>query len=120
MRKDFEKLITNYILNRKNLVNLFVLVDVRHTPQKIDMEFMKWLGESSVPFSIVFTKADKMKSGGADRNVEAYKTELLKTWEDLPDIYVTSAEKKTGTDQILKFISETNQFLIKNKIRFDD
>ena len=120
LRKDFENLITNYILNRKNLVNLFVLVDVRHTPQKIDMEFMKWLGESSVPFSIVFTKADKMKSGGADRNVEAYKTELLKTWEDLPDIYVTSAEKKTGTDQILKFISETNQFLIKNKIRFDD
>ncbi|MBP6576166.1 MAG: YihA family ribosome biogenesis GTP-binding protein [Chryseobacterium sp.] len=120
LRKDFEKLITNYILNRKNLVNLFVLVDVRHTPQKIDMEFMQWLGESSVPFSIVFTKADKMKSGGADRNVEAYKTELLKTWEDLPDIYVTSAEKKTGTDQILKFISETNQFLIKNKIRFDD
>lgn len=120
LRKDFEKLITNYILNRKNLVNLFVLVDVRHTPQKIDMEFMQWLGESSVPFSIVFTKADKMKSGGADRNVEAYKTELLKTWEDLPNIYVTSAEKKTGTEEILKFISETNQFLIKNKIRFDD
>lgn len=120
LRKDFEKLITNYILNRKNLVNLFVLIDVRHTPQKIDMEFMQWLGESSVPFSIVFTKADKMKSGGADRNVEAYKTELLKTWEELPYIYVTSAEKKTGTDEILKFISETNQFLIKNKIRFDD
>ncbi|TDX84486.1 ribosome biogenesis GTP-binding protein YihA/YsxC [Epilithonimonas xixisoli] len=120
LRKDFEKLITNYILNRKNLVNLFVLVDVRHTPQKIDMDFMQWLGESSVPFSIVFTKADKMKSGGADRNVEAYKTELLKTWEDLPNIYVTSAEKKTGTEEILKFISETNQFLIKNKIRFDD
>ena len=120
LRKDFEKLITNYILNRRNLVNLFVLVDVRHTPQKIDMEFMQWLGESSVPFSIVFTKADKMKSGGADRNVEAYKTELLKTWEELPDIYITSAEKKTGTEEILKYISETNQFLIKNKIRFDD
>lgn len=120
LRKDFEKLITNYILNRQNLVNLFVLVDARHTPQKIDMEFMQWLGESSIPFSIVFTKADKLKSGGADRNVEAYKTELLKTWEDLPNLYVTSAEKKTGTDDILKFISETNQFLIKNKIRFDD
>lgn len=120
LRKDFEKLITNYILNRRNLVNLFVLVDVRHTPQKIDMEFMQWLGESSVPFSIVFTKADKMKSGGADRNVEVYKTELLKTWEELPDIYITSAEKKTGTEEILKYISETNQFLIKNKIRFDD
>ncbi len=120
LRKDFEKLITNYILNRQNLVNLFVLVDARHTPQKIDMEFMQWLGESSIPFSIVFTKADKLKSGGADRNVEAYKIELLKTWEDLPNIYVTSAEKKTGTDDILKFISETNQFLVKNKIRFDD
>lgn len=120
LRKDFEKLITNYILNRKNLVNLFVLVDARHTPQKIDMEFMQWLGESSVPFSIVFTKADKLKSGGADRNVEIYKNEMLKTWEELPNIYVTSAEKKTGTDEILKFISETNAFLAKNKIRFDD
>jgi len=120
LRKDFEKLITNYILNRKNLVNLFVLVDARHTPQKIDMEFMQWLGESSVPFSIVFTKADKLKSGGADRNVEIYKNEMLQTWEELPDIYVTSAEKKTGTDEILKFISETNAFLAKNKIKFDD
>lgn len=120
LRKDFEKLITNYILNRQNLVNLFVLIDVRHTPQKIDLEFMQWCGESNIPFSIVFTKADKLKTGGADRNVEAYKTELLKTWEDLPNIYVTSAEKKTGTDDILNFVSETNQFLIKNKIRFDD
>jgi len=120
LRKDFEKLITNYILNRKNLVNLFVLVDIRHTPQKIDLEFMQWLGESSVPFSIVFTKADKLKPGGADRNVEVYKNELLKTWEDLPDLYVTSAEKKEGGDVILKFIQKTNDFLIKNKVRFDD
>jgi len=120
LRKDFEKLITNYILNRKNLVNLFVLVDARHTPQKIDMEFMQWLGESSVPFSIVFTKADKLKSGGADRNVEIYKNEMLQTWEELPDIYVTSAEKKTGTEEILKFIEKTNAFLTKNKIKFDD
>ncbi|WP_027382987.1 ribosome biogenesis GTP-binding protein YihA/YsxC [Epilithonimonas caeni] len=120
LRKDFEKLITNYILNRKNLVNLFVLVDIRHTPQKIDLEFMRWLGESSVPFSIVFTKADKLKSGGVDRNVEVYKNELLQTWEDLPDLYVTSAEKKEGGDLILKFIQKTNDFLIKNKVRFDD
>lgn len=120
LRKDFEKLITNYILNRQNLVNLFVLIDSRLAPQKIDLEFMEWCGENNVPFSIVFTKVDKLKPGAADRNVEAYKTELLKTWEDLPDIYVTSAEKKTGTDSILKFISETNQFLIKNKVRFDD
>jgi GTP-binding protein len=120
LRKDFEKLITNYILNRQNLVNLFVLIDSRLAPQKIDLEFMEWCGESNVPFAIVFTKVDKLKPGAADRNVEAYKTELLKTWEDLPDIYVTSAEKKTGTDNILKFISETNQFLVKNKVRFDD
>ncbi|WP_312769400.1 ribosome biogenesis GTP-binding protein YihA/YsxC [Epilithonimonas sp.] len=120
LRKDFEKLITNYILNRRNLVNLFVLVDIRHTPQKIDLEFMQWLGESGVPFSIVFTKADKLKSGGADRNVEIYKNELLQTWEDLPDLYITSAEKKEGGDLILKFIQKTNDFLIKNKVRFDD
>ncbi|MFC4164995.1 ribosome biogenesis GTP-binding protein YihA/YsxC [Epilithonimonas zeae] len=120
LRKDFEKLITNYILNRRNLVNLFVLVDIRHTPQKIDLEFMQWLGESSVPFSIVFTKADKLKPGASERNVEVYKNELLKTWEDLPDLYITSAEKKEGVDLILKYIQKTNDFLVKNKVRFDD
>ena len=118
-RKDFEKLITNYILNRKNLVNLFVLVDVRHTPQKIDLEFMQWCGESGIPFSIVFTKADKLKPGGAQRNVDIYETELLKTWEEAPQMYITSAEKKQGGDEILKYIEQTNQYLQKNKIRFD-
>lgn len=119
-RKDFEKLITNYILNRKNLVNLFVLIDIRHTPQKIDLEFMQWCGESDIPFSIVFTKADKLKPGGAERNVNAYKEELLKFWEELPDLYITSAEKKTGGEEILKFISKTNQFLVKNKVKFTE
>ena len=87
-RKDFEKLITNYILNRRNLVNLFVLVDARHSPQKIDLEFIEWCGENGVPFSIVFTKADKLKPNAAVKNVEDYKTELLKTWEDLPELYL--------------------------------
>ena len=118
MRKDFEKLITNYILNRKNLVNLFVLVDVRHTPQKIDLEFIEWCGKNGVPFSIVFTKADKLKPNAVLTNVENYKQELLKTWEDLPEIYVTSAEKKEGGDEILKFIGETNAFLENNKVNF--
>ena len=118
MRRDFEKIITNYILNRKNLVNLFVLVDARHTPQKIDIEFIEWCGENSVPFSIVFTKADKLKPNTVISNVEDYKNELLKTWEDLPEIYVTSAEKKVGGDEILKFISTTNQFLFENKVNF--
>ncbi|MBU4538771.1 MAG: ribosome biogenesis GTP-binding protein YihA/YsxC [Weeksellaceae bacterium] len=118
MRRDFEKIITNYILNRKNLVNLFVLIDARHTPQKIDIEFIEWCGENSVPFSIVFTKADKLKPNTVISNVEDYKSELLKTWEDLPEIYVTSAEKKVGGDEILKFISTTNQFLFENKVNF--
>jgi GTP-binding protein len=120
IRKDFEKLITNYILNRRNLVNLFVLVDSRHTPQQIDLEFIQWCGESGVPFSIVFTKVDKLKPNAAIKNVEDYKAELHKTWEDLPEIYVTSAEKKEGCDEILNFIQTTNEFLKNNSVSFDE
>lgn len=119
LRKDFEKLITNYILNRKNLVNLFVLIDIRHNPQKIDLEFIEWCGESGIPFSIVFTKLDKMKPNAAKENVEKYKAELMKAWADLPEIYVTSAEKKEGTDEILRFIGKTNEFLVNNKVDFN-
>ncbi|WP_417428739.1 ribosome biogenesis GTP-binding protein YihA/YsxC [Halpernia sp.] len=118
-RKDFEKIITNYILNRTNLVNLFVLIDIRHAPQTIDLDFMQWCGESGIPFSIAFTKADKLKPGAADRNVEIYRQELLKTWEDLPEIFVTSAEKKYGGEYILDYISSTNAMLVKNKIIFE-
>jgi GTP-binding protein len=120
IRKDFEKLITNYILNRRNLVNLFVLVDVRHNPQKIDLEFIQWCGESGVPFSIVFTKADKLKPNAVIQNVEDYKSELHKTWEDLPELYVTSAEKKEGCEEILNFIEKTNDFLTLNNVSFDE
>lgn len=119
-RKDFEKLITNYILNRRNLVNLFVLVDVRHKPQAIDLDFMQWCGESGVPFSIVFTKADKLKPNAVIKNVEDYKMELHKTWEDLPELYITSAEKKEGGDAILDFIQTTNEFLTQNGVSFDE
>ena len=119
-RKDFEKLITNYILNRKNLVNLFVLVDIRHSPQKIDLEFMEWCGESGVPFSIVFTKADKLKPGAVKANVEKYHEEMLKFWDELPQSFITSAEKKEGGDDILKLITKTNEFLVKNKVKFED
>lgn len=117
-RKDFEKIITNYILNRTNLVNLFVLIDIRHTPQKIDLEFMQWCGESDVPFSIAFTKADKLKSGAADKNVSIYREELLKSWEEVPEMFVTSAEKKLGGDLILDYIQNTNEMLQKNNIKF--
>lgn len=118
LRKDFEKLIHNYILNRKNLVNLFVLVDIRHSPQKIDLEFMEWCGENGVPFSIVFTKSDKVKPGAVVQNIQHYQTQLLETWEGLPDLYTTSAEKKIGGEEILKFIQQTNAELYKNKVKF--
>lgn len=118
-RKDFEKLITNYILERRNLVNLFVLVDIRHTPQKIDLEFMEWCGESGIPFSVVFTKADKLKNDTQiQKNVDEYRKILLESWEELPHFHITSAEKKTGGDDILNFIEETNKMLIKNNISF--
>ncbi|AQX11745.1 YihA family ribosome biogenesis GTP-binding protein [Elizabethkingia meningoseptica] len=118
LRKDFEKLITNYILNRKNLVNLFVLIDIRHSPQKIDIEFMQWCGESGIPFSIVFTKSDKLKPKAIENHVVAYQKELLEFWEELPQSFITSAEKKEGGDQILDFIEETNTILEKNKVKF--
>lgn len=120
MRKDFEKINTNYILNRRNLVNLFVLVDSRHSPQQIDIEFIEWCGESDIPFSIIFTKADKLRPGAVNTNVELYRNELLKTWEELPDMYVTSAEKKIGGAEILDFISTTNELLAKNNVKFDE
>lgn len=118
LRKDFEKLITNYILNRKNLVNLFVLIDSRHAPQKIDLEFIKWCGEHRIPFSLVFTKTDKLKPNAAVKNAEIYKEEMLKTWEELPVLYSTSAEKKEGCAEILQFIDQTNAFLVQNKVQF--
>ena len=118
-RKDFEKLITNYILERSNLVNLFVLVDIRHQPQKIDLEFIEWCGESGIPFSLVFTKADKLKTDtAADKSVEEYTQKLLETWEGLPQMFITSAEKKQGTESLLAFIQETNEMLKKEKITF--
>lgn len=117
-RKDFEKLITNYILNRKNLVNLFILVDIRHTPQKIDLEFMEWCAESCIPFSIIFTKADKLKPNAVTQNVETYQQKLLETWEELPELYITSAERKEGGENILNFIEHTNEYLRKHNVKF--
>ena len=117
-RKDFEKLITNYILNRKNLVNLFILVDIRHTPQKIDLEFMEWCAESGIPFSIIFTKADKLKPNAITQNMETYQQKLLETWEELPELYITSAERKEGGENILNFIEHTNEYLRKHNVKF--
>lgn len=120
LRKDFEKLITNYILNRTNLVNLYVLVDLRHDPQTIDTEFMEWLVESGIPFSIVFTKADKLGTGKQMTQLENYQNKMLETWEELPPMFVTSSEKKTGTEEILLDIEELNEQIAQNNIRFDE
>lgn len=106
-----EQMINGYILQRQQLVNVFVLIDVRLETQKIDQEFIQWLGESSVPFAIVFTKADKLSPTRVAANVEAYKKVLLETWEELPPIFVTSSEKKQGREEVLDYIEQINREL---------
>ena len=108
-REEFQKMIEGYILYREQLTLLFVLLDIRHEPQKIDLEFLEWLGENGVPFAIVFTKADKLGPVAAERNVEEYKKELLKKWEELPPVFVTSSEKRTGKDTLLDYIENINR-----------
>lgn len=109
--EKFEHMITTYILDREQMTNLFLLIDVRHEPQQIDLEFMEWLGENGVPFSIVFTKADKVAKAKLKGNVMHYLTELKKQWEELPPYFVTSSETKTGRDEILNYIEEINRTL---------
>ncbi len=103
-REGFGKLITDYVGRAEKLWFLFVLVDVRHEPQKIDMEFLRMLGEEGVPFGVVFTKADKLGTNALATNVANYKQEMLKEWEELPPMWVTSSEKKQGREEILEFI----------------
>jgi GTP-binding protein len=104
-----DQMIRGYILQREQLVNVFVLVDVRIEAQKIDLEFIEWLGLSSIPFAIVFTKADKLSVSKVTANVEAYKNKLLETWEELPPIFITSAEKRQGRDEVLDYIGQINK-----------
>jgi GTP-binding protein len=108
MRKDFNKLINDYALHRENLMCMFVLLDARHAPQKNDLGFMKWLGEKQVPFVMVFTKADKLSSSAVNKNIMNYKKEMLKEWEKLPDIFITSAENRQGRKELLDFIDNIN------------
>ena len=110
-RRQFEKMIRDYILKRENLVCLFVLIDSRLEPQKIDLEFMEWLGESGVPFSIIFTKIDKISKGRLKENLKVYTDKLLETWEELPPIFLSSSEKKEGRDEILDYIESINNSL---------
>ena len=106
-----EQMINGYILQREQLVNVFVLVDVRLEAQKIDLQFIDWLGQSSVPFAIVFTKADKLTANKVAQNVAAYKQVLSQTWEELPPIFVTSAESRQGRDEVLQYIDDINKSL---------
>ena len=108
LRAQFHDMISNYLTNRTNLMCLFVLVDSRHKPQAIDQEFMQWLAEKGIPFVIVFTKADKLGKVALNKQIEAYKSEMQKEWEELPETFVTSAEKKMGTQEIADYIEKLN------------
>ncbi|RKD86428.1 ribosome biogenesis GTP-binding protein YihA/YsxC [Mangrovibacterium diazotrophicum] len=110
-RNKFQAYISDYIINRENLYCLFVLVDCRHEPQKIDMEFIEWLGEKQIPFALIFTKSDKLGKNQLHSNVAAYKKQLRKTWEELPPIFMSSAETGFGKEEILNFIAETDPSL---------
>lgn len=106
VQDELQEMISSYILHREQLVNVFLLIDIRHDPQKIDREFMDWLGENDIPFSIVFTKADKVGSGKAKDNINRYLRTLMDTWEELPPYFVTSSEKHQGKEEVLGYIEQ--------------
>ena len=110
-RENIQRIIEDYILEREQLTNLFVLLDCRHEAQKIDLEFMEWLGENGVPFSIIFTKIDKISKGRLKENLKAYQDKLLESWEELPPILISSSEKKEGREEILGYIEDINKSL---------
>ena len=110
-RQKLEQMISSYILQREQLVNVFVLIDIRLEPQQIDLEFIDWLGSSQIPFSIVFTKADKLSTTKAKANVEKYMEKLSESWEEMPPYFITSSEKKTGRDEVLDYIEQINKSL---------
>jgi len=111
VQQKLDQMIRSYILMREQLINLFVLIDIRHDPQKIDREFIDWLGESGIPFSIVFTKADKLAPGKIKGQAAAYMKTLEDKWEEVPPYFITSAEKKTGREELLNYINSINSQL---------
>lgn len=110
-RDGLRRMIEDYVLERRELVCLFVLLDARLEPQKIDLEFIEWLGEESVPFALVFTKTDKLSKGKLSANISAYKDRLLEGWEELPPLFITSSEERTGRDELLDYIEGINNTL---------
>lgn len=114
-KKTFQKFITAYFRKRKQLVSAFVLVDIRHEPQQIDLNFMQWLGEHQIPFSIIFTKSDKLKPKAIERNVAHYQSTLNKSWEELPQHFITSSASYEGKEQLLNYIDSINLSLKNTK-----
>jgi GTP-binding protein len=108
-RAQFEQFIADYLIHRENLVNTFVLLDSRLEPQKIDVEFMNWCGEKGIPFSMVFTKIDKLSSSELQKNLARYRKEMLKYWEELPPVFTTSSESKFGQEKLLNYIQSLLQ-----------
>ncbi|MGY8945045.1 MAG: ribosome biogenesis GTP-binding protein YihA/YsxC [Flavobacteriales bacterium] len=113
-KKVFQKFVTDYFLKRTELISAFLLIDIRHEPQPVDLDFFKWLGEHQIPFSIVFTKADKIKPGTIEKNINNYFDELKKDWEELPPYFVTSASKGNGKEELLGYIQEINDSIKEN------
>ncbi|QRM88205.1 YihA family ribosome biogenesis GTP-binding protein [Lacinutrix sp. WUR7] len=107
-KKTFQKFITQYFSLREQLVTGFVLVDIRHKPQPIDLDFMRYLGENGIPFSIIFTKADKLKPKAIENHVEDYKKILLETWEEVPNYFITSSSNNVGKEEVLEYIESLN------------
>ena len=114
-RDELERMIKGYILHRAQMTNLFVLIDSRHKPMKIDLEFFDWLGENGIPFAIVFTKLDKLGNDAGRRNVKAYCNALLETWEELPPVFLTSSEDGRGRDQLLDYIEQLNNLPVEGE-----
>jgi GTP-binding protein len=112
-KRIFQKFITQYFSKRQQLALAFVLIDCRHKPQKVDLEFMKWMGENQVPFSIIFTKQDKMKPNALIKNIEDYKLKMLESWEEMPKYFITSSSNGTGRNEVLNYISEINLLMSK-------
>ncbi len=110
-RERITRIIEDYILEREALTCLFVLLDCRHEAQKIDLEFMEWLGENGIPFAIIFTKADKLGPVRLKENIASYQTKLLESWEELPPVFASSSEHRTGRDEILNYIDQINKSL---------
>ena len=110
-KKTFQQFITDYFKKRRELLSAFVLVDIRHEPQKIDLEFMQWLGENAIPFAIVFTKADKLTEKQIQEHVASYSEILLQQWEEMPPYFITSSENRLGKEEVLSYIENINHSL---------